>query len=276
MLPEVRVLLERARSARLSLDGLFDVLPADYWSRAETGSRWDVRDQLAHIASADGMLRDLLRAVASGQPVVWVGGTEDAAEFLARREAPLAELVAPSTRPPAHPGLGDAGCDRARVRNSRHRDARSRRLHRWRGKPLGRTSALGTAPVSRFLGFARFSARGVHPRRDRHHARPLDRRPNPATPELNSSERPARPGFAGGGEAVERAWTEKIHVPARLCAFSARCCALTCVPASAEGNLHGERTATHGNAPPTHVCMAAVGGRRQTVDERGGHLMERA
>ena len=99
MLPEVRVLLERARSARLSLDGLFDVLPADYWSRAEAGSRWDVRDQLAHIASADGMLRDLLRAVASGQPVVWVGGTEDAAELLARREAPLAELVAVANRP---------------------------------------------------------------------------------------------------------------------------------------------------------------------------------
>ena len=94
MLPEVRVLLERARSARLSIDGLLDVLPADYWSRAEAGSRWDVRDQLAHIASADGMLRDLLRAVASGQPAVWVGGTEDAAELLARREAPLTELAA--------------------------------------------------------------------------------------------------------------------------------------------------------------------------------------
>ena len=89
ILPEVQVLLERARSARLSLDGLLDVLPAEYWLRAAPGSRWDVRDQLTHVASADDMLRDLLRTVAAGRGTVWVGGTEDASELLSRREVPL-------------------------------------------------------------------------------------------------------------------------------------------------------------------------------------------
>lgn len=92
MLPELQVLLERARSARLSLDGLLDVLPADYWSRAEPGARWNVRDQLAHVASADNLLGELLGRAASDERVVWVGGTEDSAELLIRREAPLAEM----------------------------------------------------------------------------------------------------------------------------------------------------------------------------------------
>lgn len=92
MLPEVRVMLERARSARVSLDGLLDVLPADYWDRAEAGSRWTLRDQLAHLASADGILEDLLRSVTAGESRVWVGGTEDPAELFVRREAPLTEL----------------------------------------------------------------------------------------------------------------------------------------------------------------------------------------
>ena len=39
MLPEVRVMLERARSARVSLDGLLDVLPADYWSTPKSSAR---------------------------------------------------------------------------------------------------------------------------------------------------------------------------------------------------------------------------------------------
>lgn len=88
ILPEVQVLLERARSARLSLDGLLDVLPADYWSRAAPGSRWDVRDQLAHVASADDLLHDLLRTVAAGHETAWLGGTQDATELLSLREAP--------------------------------------------------------------------------------------------------------------------------------------------------------------------------------------------
>ncbi|MEP7217230.1 MAG: hypothetical protein ABI782_13345 [Anaerolineaceae bacterium] len=93
ILPEVQVLLERARSARLSLDGLLDVLPEEYWSRAAAGSRWDVRDQLAHVASADDLLQDLLRTVAAGRATVWVGATQDVTELLSRREAPLQEFA---------------------------------------------------------------------------------------------------------------------------------------------------------------------------------------
>ena len=93
ILPELQVLLERARSARASLDGLLDVLPKEYWSRAAPGSRWDVRDQLAHVASADDLLHDLLRTVAAGHATAWVGGTEVASELLSRREAPLQEFA---------------------------------------------------------------------------------------------------------------------------------------------------------------------------------------
>lgn len=92
MLPEVRVLLERARSARLSLEGLLDVLPADYWWRTAPGDRWNVTEQVAHVASADLLLAALLERVAAGERAAWVGGTRDPAELSARREPPFAGL----------------------------------------------------------------------------------------------------------------------------------------------------------------------------------------
>ena len=94
MLPEVQVLLERARAARVSLDGLLDVLPPDYWSRVAAGSRWTVRNQLAHIISADQLLIELLDKVSRGSRSVWVGGTEDPTELLMQREAPLSRMAA--------------------------------------------------------------------------------------------------------------------------------------------------------------------------------------
>ncbi|MEO6397851.1 MAG: DinB family protein [Tepidiformaceae bacterium] len=93
MLAEVRVLIERARAARISLDGLLDVLPPDYWSRAAPGSRWTVAEQLAHLAAADLMLATLLRAVIAGENAVWLGETSDPAELLRRREEPIARMA---------------------------------------------------------------------------------------------------------------------------------------------------------------------------------------
>ncbi len=94
MLPEVQVLLQRACSARLLLDGLLDALPPDYWTRVAAGSRWTVRDQLAHVTSADDLLVDLLLRVLDGEQVAWVASTQDPTELLVQREAPVSRMAA--------------------------------------------------------------------------------------------------------------------------------------------------------------------------------------
>ena len=107
----------------------------------------------------------------------------------------------------------------------------------------------------------------------------------------------SRLSAVGHREAVERAWAEKIHVPARLCAFSARCCALTCVSQEkiqvgdafervlntlrranvrsgvSRMGIRLERAGTH--AQRTYAWRRTVGDGRLWM--RGcGHLMERA
>ncbi len=60
MNPEVRVLLERANARRISLLGLVDVIPAQFWSRREDTDSWTARQHLAHVATADELLLETL------------------------------------------------------------------------------------------------------------------------------------------------------------------------------------------------------------------------
>lgn len=89
MLPELRVLVERAEARRASLDGLLDALPADYWSRVAAGEAWSIHDQVAHLAGSEALIGGMLREVVGGAARVWVGGTEDARALLEFRQRAL-------------------------------------------------------------------------------------------------------------------------------------------------------------------------------------------
>lgn len=89
MLPELRVLVERAEARRASLDGLLDALPADYWGRVAAGEAWSIQDQVAHLAGSEALIGGMLREVASGAARVWVGGTQDPGALLDFRQRAL-------------------------------------------------------------------------------------------------------------------------------------------------------------------------------------------
>lgn len=60
MLPVVRVLLERANSARFRFVELVQVLPDEMFSRQQAGDDWPVSLHVAHALSADAPLLELL------------------------------------------------------------------------------------------------------------------------------------------------------------------------------------------------------------------------
>lgn len=62
MLPTVRVLVERAASARYQLSGLIAVLPPGMLDYREDGDDWPVRVHIAHALSSDELLLELLAA----------------------------------------------------------------------------------------------------------------------------------------------------------------------------------------------------------------------
>lgn len=74
MLPTVRVLVERAASARYQLAGLIAVLPpAMLDHRASAADDWTVRTHAAHALGSDGLLLELLEAGGVGDFEVWLG-----------------------------------------------------------------------------------------------------------------------------------------------------------------------------------------------------------
>ncbi|HEX6029835.1 MAG TPA: DinB family protein [Tepidiformaceae bacterium] len=60
---EVRLLAERASVRRISLLGLLEVIPPDFWPRREPGEEWTARNHLEHVATADALLRETIDAV---------------------------------------------------------------------------------------------------------------------------------------------------------------------------------------------------------------------
>src|SRR5512141_1099719 len=98
MLAEVRVLLERSAARRLTLEGLLDALPADYWDRAAAGEAWSIRQHVGHLAGADEMMSELVEDVLSGAASAWVGRTEDPAMLASMRQRSVS--VAESRQPP--------------------------------------------------------------------------------------------------------------------------------------------------------------------------------
>jgi hypothetical protein len=92
MLPEVRVLLERANARRLSLLGLVAAIPHGYWSRVAPGDSWSARNHLEHVATADAFLEEVVSSVVRGSET-WLAGTSDQPALLAARTEAMTRLA---------------------------------------------------------------------------------------------------------------------------------------------------------------------------------------
>lgn len=98
MLPEVRVILERAATRLTSLEGLIDAVPEGYWARRASGEAWSAHDHLAHLATIDVLTSETLAEILDGAPVAWLAGTTVPIELAARRTASLQEAQAATPR----------------------------------------------------------------------------------------------------------------------------------------------------------------------------------
>jgi len=89
MLPEVRVIVERAAARRASLEGLVEAIPADFWARRATGDAWSAHDHLTHVATIDELTGETLNQILSGERTVWIAGAGTPEMLAARRQALL-------------------------------------------------------------------------------------------------------------------------------------------------------------------------------------------
>jgi len=93
MLPEVRVIVERAAARRASLEGLIEAIPADYWARRATGEAWSAHDHLAHVAGIDALTSETLTQILGGERAAWIAGATTPEMLATRREALLDEAA---------------------------------------------------------------------------------------------------------------------------------------------------------------------------------------
>jgi hypothetical protein len=98
MLPEVRVLLERARTRRHAILGLLDVAPEAFWLRTAPGDGWSARAHTAHLAAIDGPLATLARRAAAGAPEAWLFDVSDPLELESARASAMAAMADGSPR----------------------------------------------------------------------------------------------------------------------------------------------------------------------------------
>jgi DinB superfamily len=96
MLPEVRVLIERAAARRFALEGLLDAIPADYWARSAPGDAWPVRGHVEHLATIEEMVAETVRAINSGDREAWAGGASTVQALGERRGSLMAAVGASS------------------------------------------------------------------------------------------------------------------------------------------------------------------------------------
>ncbi len=87
MLAELAVIAGRAAAARYSLEALLDVVPDDYWVRRAEGEAWSAYDHLAHLATIDEPMRQMLEEANAGASTLLPYGAETGGDALARRES---------------------------------------------------------------------------------------------------------------------------------------------------------------------------------------------
>lgn len=93
MLPEVRVILERAAARRAMLDGLLDVIPVEDWERRAEGDAWTIEHHVQHLATVEGLVIATVEAIRTGEAEVWAGGSEQLTGFMEARAMAMAEVA---------------------------------------------------------------------------------------------------------------------------------------------------------------------------------------
>lgn len=98
--PEIRLVMERALARRAVLEDLLDVVPREFWQRAEAPGEWDAHTHLAHLAAMDEPMPALFGAALQGERELVPLGATTAADWMAARDRllestaglPIAEL----------------------------------------------------------------------------------------------------------------------------------------------------------------------------------------
>lgn len=73
MLPEIRVLIERAEMRRAALESLLAAVPGDYWKRRAPEEEWAAVEHLRHVATVDDLVVGILREAEAGRREVALG-----------------------------------------------------------------------------------------------------------------------------------------------------------------------------------------------------------
>jgi hypothetical protein len=93
MLPEVRVLLERAQTRRHAILGLLDAAPEAFWLRVASGDAWSARAHAAHLAAMDGPVAELARGAVAGAREAWLFDATRPLELESARASAMAALA---------------------------------------------------------------------------------------------------------------------------------------------------------------------------------------
>ncbi len=92
ILPELRVLVERAAAHRAALESLLDVIPADYLPNRGPGDGWSVRNHLEHLATVEDFVVETLETVEGGAAEAWAANEPTLARLLERRSQRMAAV----------------------------------------------------------------------------------------------------------------------------------------------------------------------------------------
>lgn len=93
MLPEVRVLFERAQRRRHAIEDLLRSAPAPFWQRTAEGDAWSARAHVAHLASMDAPVARLAQCALTGERAAWLWDTEVPQSLEAARRQAMAALA---------------------------------------------------------------------------------------------------------------------------------------------------------------------------------------
>lgn len=93
MLPEVRVLLERAQRRRHAIEDLLRSAPASFWQRVAEGDAWSARAHVAHLATMDAPMVRLTQRAVAGERAAWLWDAEDPVVLEAARRHAMAALA---------------------------------------------------------------------------------------------------------------------------------------------------------------------------------------
>lgn len=94
ILPEVRVIIERAATTRFELEGLLEVVPEAAWEYPSIAEGWFARTHLGYLVATDLATAELSDAAEQTQGELWVGSSSSLEAIAARLAESAAEASA--------------------------------------------------------------------------------------------------------------------------------------------------------------------------------------